>query len=246
VLAVGTSLGPTLGGLITEHLTWRWIFYLNLPLGALADRIGSRWLASGGLAVACLGLLLVAKLDATSTIGDIVWRLILTGIGQGLFQSPNTRALINAAPGGAEGEASGLVTTGRATGQSLSIAVAGALFGGLGGTAAGSALVGARAGGLTGVDVGVSQQTFLAGFRGALMVSAAVAAVGGFGRGRRSAIVPDRPWITRAPGPMPPDSSAPSGSTPHSSGSSTSSSMAAGRMCRRVGSRTAPSRTAGR
>jgi len=199
VLAVGTSLGPTLGGLITEHLTWRWIFYLNLPLGALADRIGSRWLASGGLAVACLGLLLVAKLDATSTIGDIVWRLILTGIGQGLFQSPNTRALINAAPGGAEGEASGLVTTGRATGQSLSIAVAGALFGGLGGTAAGSALVGARAGGLTGVDVGVLQQTFLAGFRGALMVSAAVAAVGGFGRGRRSAIVPDRPWITRAP-----------------------------------------------
>src|SRR5882672_5549761 len=280
VFAVGTSLGPTLGGLITEHLTWRWIFYLNVPLGALgllashrvlaasdarprgpldlrgaacvavglalltmslsfgpewgwtslrlltclavalvalalsalierrvrepiidfallrervfasalgsltlamlalfgisfmlpfyfeelrgfsveksgllltplpltiavvaplsgalAGRIGSRWLASGGLAVACLGLLLLAQLDATSTVGDIVWRLILTGIGQGLFQSPNTRALMNAAPGDAQGEASGLLTTGRVMGQSLSIAVVGALFAGLGGTA---------------------------------------------------------------------------------------------------------------
>src|SRR5438445_3080799 len=36
VFAMGTSLGPTLGGLITEHLSWRWIFYLNVPLGALA------------------------------------------------------------------------------------------------------------------------------------------------------------------------------------------------------------------
>ena len=323
VFAVGTSLGPTLGGLITEHLTWRWIFYLNVPLGALgllaasrvlaasgasprgpldlrgavgvcvglalltvslsfgqewgwtspwlltclagalvalavsaliehrvrqpiidlallrervfasalgsltlamlalfgvsfmlpfyfeelrgfsveksgllltplpltiavvaplsgalADRIGSRWLASGGLAVACLGLVLLAQLDATSTIGDIVWRLILTGVGQGFFQSPNTRALMNSAPGGAEGEASGLLTTGRAVGQSLSVVVTGAMFAGLGGTAAGYALAGARAGELIGADVGALQQTFLAGFRGALMVSAAVAAIG--------------------------------------------------------------------
>jgi EmrB/QacA subfamily drug resistance transporter len=325
VFALGTSLGPTLGGLITEHLTWRWIFYLNVPLGALgllashrvlaasdaradrsldlrgaacaavglalltislsfgqewgwtsprlltclavalvalaalglverrvrepiidlallrervfasalgsltlamlalfgisfmlpfyfeelrgfsveksgllltplplaiavvaplsgalADRIGSRWLASGGLALACLGLLLLARLDATSTIGDIVWRLILTGIGQGLFQSPNTRALMNAAPGGDQGEASGLLATGRVVGQSLSVAVAGAMFAGLGGVTAGRGLAVARAGGLTGADVGALQQMFLTGFRGALMVSAALAAIGVF------------------------------------------------------------------
>jgi len=323
VFAVGTSVGPTLGGLITEHLSWRWIFYLNVPLGvlgllashrvlaasdvrprgpldlrggacvavglalltmslsfgqewgwtsprlltclavalvvlaalplierrvrepiidlallrrrvfasalgsltlamlalfgisfmlpfyfeelrgfsveksgllltplpltiavvaplsgALADRIGSRWLASGGLAVACLGLFLLAQLDATSTVGDIVWRLILTGVGQGFFQSPNTRALMNAAPGGAEGEASGLLTTGRAVGQSLSVVIAGAMFAGLGGSAAGRALAGAQAGELIGADVGALQQTFLAGFRGALVVLAAVAAIG--------------------------------------------------------------------
>jgi len=33
---VAPVLGPPLGGFIAEHFDWRWIFYLNLPLGALA------------------------------------------------------------------------------------------------------------------------------------------------------------------------------------------------------------------
>jgi DHA2 family multidrug resistance protein len=33
---VGPALGPTLGGLITDGLDWRWIFYVNVPVGLAA------------------------------------------------------------------------------------------------------------------------------------------------------------------------------------------------------------------
>lgn len=33
---VGPILGPTLGGLLTESYSWRWVFYINLPFGILA------------------------------------------------------------------------------------------------------------------------------------------------------------------------------------------------------------------
>ena len=36
VFGVATVVGPLLGGVIVEHLSWRWIFLINLPLGILA------------------------------------------------------------------------------------------------------------------------------------------------------------------------------------------------------------------
>jgi DHA2 family multidrug resistance protein len=32
---VGPILGPTLGGWLTDHYNWRWVFYINLPVGVL-------------------------------------------------------------------------------------------------------------------------------------------------------------------------------------------------------------------
>jgi len=36
VSAMALAIGPLLGGVITEHISWNWIFYVNVPIGILA------------------------------------------------------------------------------------------------------------------------------------------------------------------------------------------------------------------
>ena len=39
VWGLSSILGPLLGGLITDHFSWRWVFFLNIPFGLLAGTI---------------------------------------------------------------------------------------------------------------------------------------------------------------------------------------------------------------
>jgi EmrB/QacA subfamily drug resistance transporter len=156
--------------------------------GALADRVGSRWLSPAGLALACVGLLLLSRLDHASSVAYLAACLVVTGIGQGLFTSPNTRAVMEAAPSDEQGVASGTLATARVIGQSLSIALAGAVFASLGGSAAGAALIADRTR-LSVDQVQSLQTTFVASLRTAFIVSAVLAAFGvlaTLGRGKRS------------------------------------------------------------
>jgi DHA2 family multidrug resistance protein len=36
VVMVAPILGPTVGGFLTEHYSWRWVFYINVPIGVIA------------------------------------------------------------------------------------------------------------------------------------------------------------------------------------------------------------------
>ena len=43
-MVLAPALGPVLGGLIVEHLDWRWIFFVNVPVGAIGIALGRRLL----------------------------------------------------------------------------------------------------------------------------------------------------------------------------------------------------------
>jgi EmrB/QacA subfamily drug resistance transporter len=145
--------------------------------GSLADRYGTRWLASGGMALACLGLVLISTLNEQSSLFDIMWRLFIAALGQALFQSPNNSALLGAAPRDLQGSASGFLATGRVFGQSMSIAIAGAIFAGLGGAAAGQFLVTHHP---AGAQLEALRQTFVFSMRATFLVCAGIAAIGVF------------------------------------------------------------------
>jgi len=154
--------------------------------GALADRVGSRWLAPLGLAIACAGLLLLSGLTRASSIAYLIVCLIVTGIGQGLFQSPNVRAIMGAAPPDEQGVASSTLATVRVIGQAMSVAVAGAVFTSLGGAAAGAALAAGQET-LSVEQVQALQQTFVTSLHATFLVCAVLTALGvliALGRGK--------------------------------------------------------------
>ncbi|ACL16399.1 MFS transporter [Methanosphaerula palustris] len=42
VAALGTAIGPTIGGVLTQYISWHWIFFINVPVGICAIILGLR------------------------------------------------------------------------------------------------------------------------------------------------------------------------------------------------------------
>jgi MFS family permease len=67
VVAIGLTLGPPIGGLILSHLSWRWIFYVNLPVGIAGVVWSLRILPRGGGAGGPLVDLSIFRIPAFSS-----------------------------------------------------------------------------------------------------------------------------------------------------------------------------------
>jgi DHA2 family multidrug resistance protein-like MFS transporter len=114
-----------MGLLITP---WPIAIAFAAPLaGRLLERYPAGLLGGIGLVLFAAGLATLALLPDNPGIGDVVWRMALSGAGFGLFQTPNNRTMIAAAPRERSGGASGMLGTARLLGQTTGAALV-ALF----------------------------------------------------------------------------------------------------------------------
>jgi hypothetical protein len=79
------------------------------------------------MAIMILGLLSLTQLPVDFSLPDLIWRLVLLGIGQGLFMSPNSSAVLGSVPRARVGTASGTLAQMRVNGQALGIALSAAI-----------------------------------------------------------------------------------------------------------------------
>ena len=96
--------------------------------GQLSDRVEPRIVASAGMALTTIGLLLLVFLTEEISLWYLIFSLLLLGAGYGLFSSPNTNAIMSSVDKKFYGVASGMNGTMRLLGQMLSMGVAMMIF----------------------------------------------------------------------------------------------------------------------
>ena len=91
--------------------------------GWLVERYPAGLLGGIGLLLFALGLGALAWLPPHPSFIDVAWRMAVAGAGFGLFQTPNNRTMIAAAPRERSGGASGMLGTARLLGQTIGAAL---------------------------------------------------------------------------------------------------------------------------
>lgn len=174
-LILGRDLSPAQAGLVLTAQPIVMAVTASIS-GALSDRIGTRIPATGGMVALAVGLFLLSQVTISTPIPLIVGMLLLTGLGIGLFTSPNNSAVLGSVSVQQRGVANGILGTARTLGMLLGIALAGAVYA----TMLGHAGDGGESGVLQAAGVG-------------LLVASVIAAVGAATSATRPAVVQDEP-----------------------------------------------------
>ncbi len=107
---------PVLGAVLAPSSGW------------LSDKIGSRLPTSVGLAILCVGYLLISGLGISSTPVQVVLALAVVGLGMGLFGTPLASAVMGSVPRERLGTGISMLTNTRSVAQSMGLALAGVIF----------------------------------------------------------------------------------------------------------------------
>jgi EmrB/QacA subfamily drug resistance transporter len=95
--------------------------------GRFSDRVGSRWLMGGGMALVGVSLLLYQRVSIHSDFWTLLPAMVLGGVGMACTMSPMTAAAMGAVPVDKAGVGSGVLNSFRQVGGSLGIALIGAI-----------------------------------------------------------------------------------------------------------------------
>jgi EmrB/QacA subfamily drug resistance transporter len=133
--------------------------------GKASDRIGSRWLMTGGMLLVAAQLVYFSTLGATERYVDLLPGLIVGGMGMALVMTPSAAAAIRALPVDKSGVGSAVLNAFRQVGGSIGIALMGAIMA-------------HEVGGLKGPEVFRDPERFVDGFSTTLKVAAGIAFVG--------------------------------------------------------------------
>lgn len=105
------------------------LLFIFAPIsGRLSDKIGFRLLTSIGIITLITGLLLLSELEAVSANSYIVFSLIMVGMGVGIFNTPNSSALMGSVSEELRAVTSGILATTRNIGMSIGVALSTTLF----------------------------------------------------------------------------------------------------------------------
>lgn len=126
-LITGRGLNTAQAGLVLTAQPV--VMAITAPIsGALSDRIGTRLPSTLGMAILGIGLFLLSRIGAQSSLLHVAGGLAVCGFGTGIFISPNNSALMGAAPRDQQGVAGAVLATARNVGMVLGVGIAGAVF----------------------------------------------------------------------------------------------------------------------
>jgi EmrB/QacA subfamily drug resistance transporter len=119
---------PVQAGAAFLPMTLCIIFFAPVA-GKLSDRVGARWLMSGGMALVSVSLVLFSLLDQGSSFWNLFPALLVGGVGMATAMTPTTATAMSSVPIDKAGVGSAVLNSMRQVGGLLGVAIMGAILG---------------------------------------------------------------------------------------------------------------------